>query len=205
MTGQAFAGVDVSRETLDRLRAYADLLAKWNSKINLVAPATIPTLWQRHIEDSSQVFALAPQAITHWVDLGSGGGLPGVVCAIMAAQHMPECHFTLIESDKRKSAFLMVVSRELGLGMSVLDQRAEAVSPLGADVVSARALAPLPQLLTLVKRHVAEGGIALLPKGKTWEEELDAARADWVFDVISHISQTDPAARLLEIKELSRV
>lgn len=205
MTAQTIAQVDVSRETMDRLKAYTELLTKWNSKINLVAPATIPSLWQRHIEDSAQVFSLAPKNVVHWVDLGSGGGLPGVVCAILAAEHMPDCRFTLIESDKRKSAFLMVAAQELGLQLNVLPERAEGVLPLGADVVSARALAPLPQLLTWVHRHVAKGGIALLPKGKTWEEELDAARAEWMFDALSHISQTDPAARLLAIKELSRV
>lgn len=205
MTSSSVGGVAVSRETMDRLDGFVSLLTRWNSKINLVAPATIPNMWQRHIEDSAQVFALAPKNAHQWVDLGSGGGLPGVVCAILAAEHIPDCHFTLIESDKRKSAFLMVVARELALKIEVLPVRAEDVPPKKADVVSARALAPLPQLLAWVDRHLADGGIALLPKGKTWEEELATARADWMFHVVSHISQTDPAARLLAIKELSRV
>ncbi|MBR3371713.1 MAG: 16S rRNA (guanine(527)-N(7))-methyltransferase RsmG [Rhodobacteraceae bacterium] len=205
MTSLSVGGVAVSRETMDRLDGFVSLLTRWNSKINLVAPATIPNMWQRHIEDSAQVFALAPKNAHQWVDLGSGGGLPGVVCAILAAEHMPDCRFTLIESDKRKSAFLMVVARELALQIEVLPVRAEDVPPKKADVVSARALAPLPQLLAWVDRHLADGGIALLPKGKTWEEELATARADWMFHVVSHISQTDPAARLLAIKELSRV
>ena len=205
MTSLSVGGVAVSRETMDRLDGFVSLLTRWNSKINLVAPATIPNMWQRHIEDSAQVFTLAPKNAHQWVDLGSGGGLPGVVCAILAAEHMPDCRFTLIESDKRKSAFLMVVARELALQIEVLPVRAEDVPPKKADVVSARALAPLPQLLAWVDRHLADGGIALLPKGKTWEEELATARADWMFHVVSHISQTDPAARLLAIKELSRV
>ncbi|MGP9788751.1 16S rRNA (guanine(527)-N(7))-methyltransferase RsmG [Roseinatronobacter sp. NSM] len=205
MTGAVVAGIPVSRETLDRLDGFVRLLTKWNSKINLVAPATIPNLWQRHIEDSAQVFALAPKDARHWVDLGSGGGLPGVVCAILATEHMPECRFTLVESDKRKSAFLMVAARELALQIDVLPIRAEDVPVQNAEIVSARALAPLPQLLAWVDRHLADGGIALLPKGKTWEEELATARVDWMFKLVSHISQTDPAARLLAIKELSRV
>ncbi|MGY6705561.1 16S rRNA (guanine(527)-N(7))-methyltransferase RsmG [Roseinatronobacter sp.] len=204
MMAQCIAGVDVSRETMDNLTQFAEHLKKWNSRINLVAPATIPDLWSRHIADSAQVFATAPSQAKTWVDLGSGGGLPGVVCAILAKQHMPECQFTLIESDKRKAASLMVIARELDLKMDVLAERAEAVTPCNADIVSARALAPLPQLLSWVHRHVAKGGIALLPKGKTWEEEVAAARTDWMFSASSHVSKTDPAARLLVIKELSR-
>ncbi|MDD7971869.1 16S rRNA (guanine(527)-N(7))-methyltransferase RsmG [Roseinatronobacter alkalisoli] len=205
MTETTIAGINVSRETMDRLNAYSALLEKWNRKINLVAPATIPTLWQRHIVDSAQVFALTPRDVGVWADFGSGGGLPGAVCAILAAEHMPECHFTLVESDKRKAAFLMTVARELGLPVRVLAQRVEAVDPLNAGAVSARALAPLPQLLAWISPHLAQGGIALLPKGKTWQEELEAARSEWQFAVTPHISQTDPAARLLEIKDLSRV
>ena len=204
MTAQCIAGVDVSRETMDDLKQFAEHLKKWNSRINLVAPATIPDLWSRHIADSAQVFATAPQQAKIWVDLGSGGGLPGVVCAILAKQYMPECAFTLIESDKRKAASLMVIARELDLKMTVLAERAEAVTPCNADIVSARALAPLPQLLSWVHRHVSKGGIALLPKGKTWEEEVAAARTDWMFNASSQVSKTDPAARLLVIKELSR-
>ncbi len=195
---------NVSRETLATLERYAALLEKWNARINLVAPSTIPDLWERHIRDSLQVFDHAPQHARLWADLGSGGGLPGVVCAIAAQEKLPECRFVLIESDKRKAAFLMTAIRELGLSADVIAQRVEQVDALGADVVSARALAPLPQLLPLVARHLAENGVALLPKGKTHAEELAAARAEWQFDAASHQSKTNASARILILKGLTR-
>lgn len=204
MSAEDLTDLDVSRETLDRLRAYADLIARWNPKINLVAPSTLEDLWQRHIVDSAQIFAHAPVDARHWVDLGSGGGLPGLVCAVLAADAMPECRFTLVESDQRKSAFLMTAARELGLPVKVLVGRAEAVDPLQADVVSARALAPLNVLLGLVGRHMKPGGVALLPKGKTYEQELAAARAEWQFNAATIESRTDNLARLLIVKDIFR-
>ena len=197
--------LDVSRETLAKLEQFADLLGKWNARINLVAPSTLPDLWSRHILDSAQIFHHAPDDARHWVDLGSGGGLPGVVCAILAYEARPECQFTLIESDKRKSAFLMTAIRELGVSAQVLTERAEQAPPQAADVVSARALAPLPALLALVARHLAENGTALLPKGKNHSAELAAARREWHFDHVAIESQTDPLARVLILKEIMRV
>lgn len=196
---------DVSRETLDRLQTYAALLEKWNARINLVAPATIPDLWARHIQDSVQVFQLAPHEAGLWVDLGSGGGLPGLVCATLGAEKMPKCQFVLIESDQRKSAFLMTASREMGLtNIRTIAERIESTPPQAADVVSARALAPLPQLLSLVSRHLRFDGVALLPKGKSYATELADARKDWHFKATVHESQTDASARVLEIKEITR-
>ena len=197
--------LDVSRETLAKLEQFADLLGKWNARINLVAPSTLPDLWSRHILDSAQIFHHAPDDARHWVDLGSGGGLPGVVCAILAYEARPECRFTLIESDKRKSAFLMTAIRELGVSAKVLTERVEQAPPQAADVVSARALAPLPALLALVARHLAENGTALLPKGKNHSAELAAARRGWHFDHVAIESQTDPLARVLILKEIMRV
>ena len=199
------AGRDVSRETMSKLQQFADLLCKWNKKINLVSSAGMSDLWERHIVDSAQVFSYAPQGTGHWVDLGSGGGLPGIVCAVLAQDSLPECRFTLIESDHRKSAFLMTAARELALPLSVLTERAEAAAPQGADIVTARALAPLDQLLPLVMRHIAETGIAILPKGKNHAQELAAAQREWHFEATAHASLTDPLARLLVIKEITRV
>ena len=196
--------LDVSRETLARLERYAETLQRWNRSINLVAPSTLSEFWQRHILDSVQVFDQAPKYARHWVDLGSGGGLPGMVCAILAAEAMPKCQFTLVESDKRKSAFLMTAAQSLGLSLAVLPERAEQLAPLQADVISARALAALPQLLSFVSRHLKPDGVALLPKGKAYEQELAAASSEWQFDVKLVKSQTDTLARILIIKELCR-
>lgn len=199
------AGRDVSRETMSNLEEFADLLRKWNQRINLVSSADTSDLWERHIVDSAQVFSYAPRDTRHWVDLGSGGGLPGIVCAILAQEYLPDCQFTLIESDHRKSAFLMTAARALALPLSVVTERIEAAKPQGADVVTARALAPLGQLLPLVVRHIADTGTAILPKGKNHAQELAAARREWHFDCDAHASLTDPLARLLIIKEITRV
>lgn len=199
------SGLHVSRETLDTLEEYCRLLVKWNSRINLIAASTAENLWSRHILDSAQLYSHAPENIRHWVDLGSGGGLPAIVCAILAKEHRPECRFTLIESDKRKSAFLMTAAQTLGLDLTILAERTETVVPQLADVVSARALAPLPQLLVWVARHLAPTGVAILPKGKNYATELAAARAGWQFDCTVIDSLTDPLAKILILKELSRV
>lgn len=195
----------VSRETLQKLHIYCDLIRRWNPRINLVAASTIDDLWSRHIEDSMQIVGLAPSTPAHWVDLGSGGGLPGVVCAIMSQELAPNCHFTLVESDKRKAAFLATCKHELALNMTVKSERAERLEPQRADVVSARALAPLPALLPLVARHMANDAIALLPKGKNHAAELEAARAEWQFTLASHVSQTDNLARILALRDIKRV
>ena len=137
----------VSRETEDRLRAYAALIEKWTPKINLISRSTIPEIWARHILDSVQIVQLAPENWGSWTDLGSGGGLPGCVAAILAPEN---AHVTLVESDQRKVAFLRTVQRELDLPMTVLAERIEDADVAPADVVSARALAALTRALGLV-------------------------------------------------------
>ena len=205
MNIDAVCGLNVSRETLEMLHAYAALLQKWNARINLVAASTLPDFWDRHIIDSAQLFSHAPESARHWVDLGSGGGLPGMVCAILARQFLPDCRFTVVESDMRKSAFLLTATREFDLDVQVVTARVETVPPQNADVVSARALAPLAQLLTWVTRHIAKDGVALLPKGKNYNEELAAAQRQWQFDMAMFDSQTDPLAKLLLLKDIKRV
>lgn len=197
--------LDVSRETYDHLQEYVRRLLKWNAHINLIGPTTETEVWQRHIADSAQLFQLAPRDFQHWVDLGSGGGLPGLVLAILGAQYWPNVRFTLIESDQRKAAFLLTTAQALKLTqVQVMASRIETAVPQNADVVSARALAALPLLLDYVRRHMAPTGVALLPKGRSFETELAAARQDWQFVVTTHHSQTDPMARVLEIKDISR-
>jgi 16S rRNA (guanine527-N7)-methyltransferase len=194
----------VSRETLDRLQIYADLLRRWNRTMNLVSPASLDHLWSRHILDSAQVFDLAPDAAT-WVDLGSGGGFPGLVISILAADERPGLVVTLVEADARKCAFLATVAREAGVAPGILTARAEDLPPLAADVVSARALAPLSALLGLAAPHLAPSGTTLFPKGARHQPEIEQALADWRFAYQKHPSLTDPAAVILSIKGLSRV
>ncbi|GFE49353.1 ribosomal RNA small subunit methyltransferase G [Roseobacter cerasinus] len=196
--------LNVSRETLDRLTTYHDLIQKWSPKINLVSKSSILDLWNRHISDSTQVYRLSPH-VNHWVDMGSGGGLPGLVVAILAKEDHPETQVTLIESDARKSVFLRTVIRELDLNAVVSTARIEELEPQQADVLSARALADLSRLLSFAERHLSQDGTALFYKGETWPKEVQTARESWSFDLVAHTSKTHEKGAILEVRDIQRV
>ena len=201
--GPGAAELDVSRETYERLDAFASLLVKWTPRINLISKFSLPELWTRHIADSIQVFRAAP-SVAHWADLGSGGGFPGVIAAILSREVSPETRFTLIESDQRKAVFLRTAARECDLKLEVLSERIESALPQNAGLVSARALADLTTLIGYAHRHAASNGVMIFPKGKTWGKELQDARATWHFDCDAVKSETEPEAVLLVIKGVSR-
>lgn len=206
MTATTGAGLDgVSRETTGRLHALAALTVKWTARINLIGRGTVDDIWQRHIVDSAQIYGFAPPGARRWVDLGSGAGFPGLVVAIVAAERNPALQVTLVESDMRKAAFLATAIRDLQLSAKVETARIEALAPQGADVLSARALAPLPQLLHYAERHLAPGGLAIFPKGARFRNEIDAALETWSFSVQKHPSTTDPDSVILTIGEIARV
>jgi 16S rRNA (guanine527-N7)-methyltransferase len=193
----------VSRETLARLDVYADLLRKWQKRINLVAPATLDALWQRHFLDSLQVLDASPIREGLWLDLGSGGGFPGLVCAIAALETDPALRFELVDSDTRKCVFLREVARHTGLSVTVHTSRIEALPPRNASVISARALAPLSQLLPLALRHLAPGGICLFQKGAGHGEELESLPEGWQMEVDILPSVTSADSVILRIRNLS--
>ncbi len=195
---------DVSRETLAALQRYVTLLEKWNAKINLVGRGTQPNIWSRHIADSAQLFELAPNA-ARWVDFGSGGGLPAVVVAILSKENLTDRDMVCVDSDQRKCAFLRIVAQELGLRIAVHAQRIESLKAAPADVISARALAPLPQLLHLAAPNLRNNGTCLFLKGKSWREEVEAARRSWHFSCEAVRSTTSSEAVILKIGELGRV
>ena len=195
---------DVSRETEERLRLYLCLLEKWNPRINLVAPDTLADAWTRHFSDSAQLFGLADGA-NKWLDIGSGGGFPGLVCAVLAQEAAPQTSFILIESDGRKCAFLRSVIRELDLSASVLNERIETAEPQDADVVSARALAPLPGLLQYAERHLNSRGVALFQKGRNWQSEVQIARETCHFQCEAIQSRTEEGAAILKITDIAHV
>ena len=198
-------GVNVSRETFEELQQFADLVRKWTPKINLISPATIPELWERHIVDSAQIYRFAPESYKKWVDIGSGGGFPGIVMAIIAKTQQPDASFILIESDQRKATFLRTAARELNLRVTVLAERIENAAAQGADVVSARALSTLSTLLPLIERHINSHGQAILHKGKKAGEEIADARQNWRFDLEEFTSLTDLGGQILIVKGISRV
>ncbi len=202
MTGTV--STDVSRETTARLVAFQDLLAKWTPRINLISRKDIDHIWTRHIEDALQLSSLVQKPGPHWLDIGSGGGLPGLVLAILHLETRPDARHTLIESDGRKAAFLTAAIRMLDLNVTVHVERSENVTPMEADVVTARALAPLDLLLTHVDRHMATSGQAILPKGRKASAEVETASLIWHFDYELSPSVTDPDASILLIKRLSR-
>ncbi|WP_294612946.1 16S rRNA (guanine(527)-N(7))-methyltransferase RsmG [Roseovarius sp.] len=198
------SALDVSRETKERLEVYAELLRKWNPKINLVSKATIEDLWWRHIEDSAQVYGLVPHPVDHWADIGSGGGFPGLVVAIIALERGSPQRTTLVESDSRKCAFLRTVIRETGANASVLNDRIEALPPMGVNVLSARALGSLDLLLSFAERHLGDGGTAIFPKGVNWEKELLEAQSKWNFKYELVKSKTESGPVIMKIAGVSR-
>lgn len=190
---------DVSRETMDRLEVYADLLIRWTKKINLVSPSTLTNLWQRHFLDSAQLLPFVDDK--KWLDVGSGGGFPGAVLAIMS----PKASFTLVESDQRKATFLRTVSRETGADFQVLSERIEAIEPENADRMTARALAPLPDLLKIAERHLHANGRAFFLKGANVQHEINQALDHWTFDCETYPSKTNEDSVILSIGNIKRV
>ncbi len=195
-------GLNVSRETIARLVEFEALVRKWTQKINLVSKATIDDIWDRHIVDSAQFCQYLPEKCVSFTDIGSGGGFPGVVLAAVLKETHPEAQVTLIESDTRKCAFLRNAARELELNATVLNERIEAAEPQDSDILTARALAPLHNLLPLVARHLSKDGTALLAKGQNWEQEIEEAQEKWAFRHIVHPSKTQKEAVILEVGEI---
>jgi 16S rRNA (guanine527-N7)-methyltransferase len=201
----ALALVPVSRETLARLDRFVATLLTWQQRINLIAPATVREIWTRHIADSLQLLALAPTARL-WLDLGAGGGFPGLVIACALAEN-PGARVHLIESNGKKAAFLREALRTSGAPAVVHQARIE---HMGAkldetvEVVTARALAPLNGLLTLAEPWLKTGAQALFPKGQDVGSELTEASRYWNIGAELVPSKTDPNARILKVSQAER-
>lgn len=190
---------NVSRETLDRLLAYVELLTAWNRRINLVGRDTMGDVWRRHLLDSAQLYPLIPHAARVLVDLGSGAGLPGLVLSIMG---VPEVH--LVESDARKAVFLREAVRVTGAAATVHATRIDRVKPFVADVVTARALAPVAELLELSRPFLGSRTICLFPKGRNVEEELTGIDKAWKMRLGRSPSLSDPSGCILRLENISR-
>jgi 16S rRNA (guanine527-N7)-methyltransferase len=198
---RALALTPVSRETTARLDRFVALLAEWQRRINLIAPSTEATLWTRHVADSLQLLELAPQARI-WADLGSGGGFPGLVIACALADR-PGAMVYLVESNTKKAAFLREAVRVTGASAVVHPQRIEAFAaspPQLIEVVTARALAPLTQLLGTAFSLLKSGAIGLFPKGQDVGAELTEAAKCWKIQATLALSRTDPKARIVVVR-----
>ncbi len=223
---------NVSRETLEKLRLYQALLEKWQKAVNLVSPQTLPAAWERHFEDSAQLSAFLPcspllsprkrgpsktdkkdprlhgEDKIVLLDFGSGAGFPGLVLAILH----PEIEVHLVESDEKKGQFLRNVSRETSTPVTIHTQRIEALSPetlakIRPDIITARALADLATLCRYALPYAENNPdlVLLFPKGEKATEEIKAAEKEFSFTLTAHPSRTNPAARILEIRNLRKV
>ncbi len=192
----------VSRETFERLRQFEATFLKWASRINLAAPSTLSEVWSRHILDSAQLAPLAPEA-KHWLDVGSGGGFPGAVLAIVL-QDRPGFSTDLVESNRKKTAFLQSALSPFRPNVRIHPKRIEEVYDTieRPDVVTARALAPLPLLLDLCSPWLMNGSRGLFHKGRDYRAELKESNDAWTHDLVEHKSRIDDDSVILEIRNL---
>ena len=194
----------VSRETFQDVVAFEELFRKWARRINLVAPSTLNDIWRRHILDSAQLNQIEPDA-KRWLDLGSGGGFPGAIVALLLKDR-PGASIDLVESNRKKAAFLRMALADLGAPAQVhalrIEKAAEAVGQ--PEVVTARALAPLPILLDLAEPWLLRGARGLFHKGRDYQVEIEESAAAWDFDLIEHKSLIDPASVILDLRHVRR-
>lgn len=191
----------VPRETGERFERYRATLERWNRRINLVGPKTLPDFWRRHAWDSVQVLRFAPPAATRWVDFGSGAGFPGLAVAIVR----DDIQMTVIESNAKKAAFLREAARETGARLVIHAERIEEVTPEPVDVVTARAFAPLARLFDFASPWWRGETMAVLLKGRDVASEIRDAREGWRFDAELHPSETDQEGRVLCVRHLRAV
>ena len=193
----------VSRETADDLIGFETLFKKWSKAINLASPNTLETLWERHILDSVQLFKLAPQA-KQWLDLGSGGGFPGVVLAIMLKQTSGSIR--LVESNSKKSAFLRNALAQFRAPGQVINARIESCYERVQvpEIITARALASLDKLFELTEPWMTKGAKALFQKGRDYQREIEESLSNWKFDLVRHESAIEADSVILEISNLQR-
>src|SRR5690349_4572452 len=192
------AQTGVSRETLARLKAYADLLGDWNVRHNLIAKSTLLELWHRHFWDSAQLAPLISTQARTLADLGSGAGFPGLVLALLR----PDLVVTLYEATTKKCAFLQAAADRMGLKITIRNSRLEDLLPQPFDVVTARALAPLPQLLQYAYPFTGPNSICLFLKGQNVGSELTEAHKYWNMEVSQVPSQTEPSAAIVTVRKL---
>ncbi|MGB9152042.1 MAG: 16S rRNA (guanine(527)-N(7))-methyltransferase RsmG [Alphaproteobacteria bacterium] len=192
----------VSRETIHKLSTYQNLLVEWNEKFNLVASSTLPHIWTRHFSDSAQLMRFIPDTATSLADMGAGAGFPGLVLAIMAQEKPKPIHIHAIEGTGKKADFLQTVVDELKLNVTVRRERIEAIRDLKTDIVTARALKALPELLKYANYLMHKDTICLFLKGKSAAEELTEAQKCWIFKEEIHPSRSDDSGRVLVLKDI---
>lgn len=200
---QDWLSANVSRETRLGLQSMVDELVRWNRRINLVSPSTLGQVWARHVVDSAQLLALAPDTATSWLDLGSGAGFPGMVLAIMLMER-PGSELVCVESNGKKAGFLRHCARITGAPARVKNRRIENLATQPAHVITARALKPLDQLLEYCENLCTPDTILLFPKGRERKKEMETASSRWAFDMQVTNSISDANAAILRITNVRK-
>ena len=196
---------NVSRETIERLKRYNELLIMWQEKMNLVSKASLSDAWVRHFLDSAQLYKFINDKKAKKVcDFGSGAGFPALVLAVIAKEKAPDISFSLIESIHKKANFLSAVADELGLNVKIINDRIERISEEKADIITARALSSLNNLMQYSEKFLQQNTTCLFLKGKTYKEEVDQALKNWEFDCKIHKNAVSEEGVILEIKNIRR-
>lgn len=195
---------NVSRETMDKLITFQNMVLKWNEKFNLISKSSEDDIWERHILDSAQLFQYLSKEDKSLYDFGSGAGFPAVVLAIISEDFLPDLKITLIESISKKATFLSEVNKKLKLNMVVLPERIEKLTLPKADIITSRAMASLEKLLQYAKPFCNKETKLLFLKGEKWQEEIKTAEQKWTFEHQSFSSETSEKGRVLLIKNIRR-
>lgn len=196
---------DVSRETFLKLKLYETLLKEWQQKFNLVSNSSIEDAWNRHFEDSVQLFKYVPENAKLMYDFGSGAGFPGMVLAIMANEKTPYLKIKLIESIGKKTLYLNEVKNKTNTNVEIINDRIENLKAEKADVITSRAMASLTQLLEYTKKFCTTKTVCIFPKGKKFQDEIDEARKKFKFDCRIHDSEVSSEGKVLVISNISKI
>ena len=191
----------VSRETYEDFLTYGSLLQKWNRKVNIVSANTLRNFMIRHVLDSAQLLNYVKAQSGRWLDIGSGGGFPGIPLAILSKNKYPNFNFTFMDSNSKKCFFLEEVCKNLKIEADIICGRIEEVDPVNCDYIVSRALAPLNDLLAYSKRHRKDNGKCLFLKGKNLHKEIASAKRKWLFYFHIHQSLSDIEGKILEIND----
>ena len=194
--------LNVSRETINSFSEYEALLSKWNKKINLISPNTLVDLWVRHFLDSGQIINHVDASGKKWVDVGAGAGFPGLVVALLLRDRKIDCDMVLVERNTKKVFFLNEVIRKLNLNVKVVNNNVDAIEPLNADILTARAFSELKKLIELSVRHRKEKGVCFFLKGENYRFELDKTLNYWFFDYDILDSISNYSGKIIRVKKI---
>ncbi len=196
---------NVSRETFSKLKLYESLLKEWQLKFNLVSNSSLDDAWNRHFEDSVQLFKYIPENSKVLYDFGSGAGFPGMVLAMIASEKTPYLKVKLIESIGKKTLYLNEVKKQTKTNVEIINDRIENIKAEKADVITSRAMASLSQLLEYTGKFCSKKTVCIFPKGKKFQEEIDEARKKFRFDCQAYDSEVSSEGKILIISNISKI